>query len=74
MFAWDRDENNSDQSQVIPHAGPNRLTSDRDEFRLGMNVKTNTFQTDLGCNIDIGTEHMHANKSNLKMKIAWQGE
>ena len=37
-----------------------------------MNVNTNTFQTGLGCNLDIGTTH--ANKSHLKNIIAWQGE
>jgi hypothetical protein len=41
-----------------------------------MNVNTNTFQTGLGCNLDIGTSELttHANKSHLKKKIAWQGE
>jgi hypothetical protein len=37
-----------------------------------MNVNTNTFQTDLGCNLDIGTTHV--DKSYLKKEIAWQGE
>ena len=33
MFTLDRDENNSDRSQVIPPAEPSRLTSDRDECK-----------------------------------------
>jgi hypothetical protein len=38
------------------------MTSDQHEFRpawiqTGMNVNTNTFQTGLGCNLDIGTTH-----------------
>jgi hypothetical protein len=37
-----------------------------------MNVNTNTFQTGLGCNLDIGTTQ--ANKSHLEKKIAWQEE
>jgi hypothetical protein len=37
-----------------------------------MNANTNTFQTGLGWNLDIGTKH--ANKSHLKKKIAWQRE
>jgi hypothetical protein len=36
-----------------------------------MNVNTNTFQTGLGCNLDIGTTYV--NKSHLKEKVAWQG-
>jgi hypothetical protein len=36
-----------------------------------MNVNTNTFQTGLGCKLEIGTTHV--NKSHLKKKIAWQG-
>jgi hypothetical protein len=40
-----------------------------------MNVNTNTFQTGLGCNLDIGTSEQHMlKKSHLKKKIAWQGE
>jgi hypothetical protein len=39
-------------------------------IQIGMN--TNKFQTDLGCNLDIGTTQ--ANKSHLKQKISWQGE
>jgi hypothetical protein len=35
-------------------------------------MNTNTFQSGLGCNLDIGTTH--ANKSHLKEKIVWQGE
>jgi hypothetical protein len=37
-----------------------------------MDVNTNTFQTGLGCNLDIGTAH--ANKSYIKKKTAWHGE
>jgi hypothetical protein len=77
MSTCDRDENNSDRSQVIPPAEPNRLTSDRHAFRpaclqTGVTVNTNIFQTGLGCNLDIGTTH--GNKSHLKKKIAWQGK
>jgi hypothetical protein len=34
----------------------------------GMIVNTNTYQTGLSCDLDIGTTH--ANKSHLKKKIA----
>jgi hypothetical protein len=47
------------------------------KFQTGMNVNTNTFQTGLGYNLDIGTvseQHMPTKLSHLKKKIAWQGE
>ena len=33
VYTRDPDENNSDRSQVIPPAGPSRLTSDRNECK-----------------------------------------
>ena len=49
----------------------NRTTDFRPAWiQIGMNVNTNTFQTCLGCNLDMGTTH--ANKSHLKKKMAWQ--
>jgi hypothetical protein len=36
-----------------------------------MNVNTNTFQTGLGCNLDIGITH--ANKSYPKRKLPGKG-
>jgi hypothetical protein len=60
-FTRDRDENNSDRFQVIPPVGQ----------AYGMNVNTNTFQTGLGCNLDIETTH--ANKSHLKLPSKAKG-
>jgi hypothetical protein len=37
-----------------------------------MNVNTNTFQTGLGCNLDIGTTQ--ANKSHLEIKRKLPGK
>jgi hypothetical protein len=39
---------------------------------MNVNTQIPTFQTGLGCNLDIGTTH--ANKSHLKKEIDWQGE
>jgi hypothetical protein len=39
-----------------------------------MDVNTNTFQTGLGCNLDIVIGTTHANKSYIKKKTAWHGE
>jgi hypothetical protein len=54
------------------------MNSDRHEFRpawiqTGMNVNTNTFQTGLGCNLDIGTTHAIKTKAIWKRKFPVKG-
>jgi hypothetical protein len=61
MFTWDRDE-----------TGLQVRADWLAWIQTGMNINTKTFQTGLGCNLDIATTH--ANKSHLKKKIAWRGE
>jgi hypothetical protein len=54
------------------------MNSDRHEFGLawiqtGMNVNTNTFQTGLSCNLDIGTTHAIKTKAIWKRKFPVKG-
>jgi hypothetical protein len=63
MFTRDWDENNSSRFTCWTEPTDFRPAW----IQTGMNVNTKTFQTGLGCNLDIGTTH--ANKSHLKRKL-----
>jgi hypothetical protein len=59
---------NLNRSQVIPPAGPSRLTSDRHEFRPGMNVQTQVHFRPVSVVTLTLEQHMQSKKRKLHLK------